>query len=209
LAIQGTRLLSLPFRLSPERHRLGLIDEDIQNRLLLARKAFAERLPESLSGSIAFFDLDKINTTSSVQDNLLFGKIAYGRPQSEVQVRAALSQVLQDLDLIQAVVDIGLSYEVGVAGSRLSGVQRQKLAIARAIIKQPDMLILNNPFGSFDEALRQALIDRILRAYKGRSIVAVLDQIANPDQFDCIFQATDSRITEVNTREQATPKAAE
>jgi putative ABC transport system ATP-binding protein len=117
--------------------------------------------------------------------------------------------VLQDLDLIQAVVDIGLSYEVGVAGSRLSGVQRQKLAIARAIIKQPDMLILNNPFGSFDEALRQALIDRILRAYKGRSIVAVLDQIANPDQFDCIFQATDSRITEVNTREQATPKAAE
>ncbi len=46
------RLMSLPFKLAPARHRLGIISEDVQVKLLEARKAFAENLPEDLKGSV-------------------------------------------------------------------------------------------------------------------------------------------------------------
>ena len=202
-------LISLPFRLAPGRHRLGLIGDDMQERILAARKLFAEKLPEDLRGAIAFFDPEKFNPASSLQDNLLFGKIAYGRPQAEQQVRAALSQVLRDFDLIQATVDIGLEFQVGVGGSRLSTVQRQKLAIARAMLKRPDLLILNNPFGSFDEALRRTLLGQILDAQKGHGVLAVMDQLTLPERFDRVFVAKDGRLTESDDSKPAAAKAAE
>ncbi len=203
------RLMSLPFRLAPGRHRLGLIDEDTQAQLLEARKLFAEKLPENLRSSIAFFDPEKFNPASSLQDNLLFGKIAYGRPQAEQQVRAALSQVLQDFDLIQATIDVGLEFQVGVGGTRLSTVQRQKLAIARAMLKQPDLLILNNPFGSFDESLRLAVLERALNAQKGRGVVAIMDQLTLPERFDRVFVAKDGRLAETEDFKPSAAEAAE
>lgn len=203
------RLISLPFRLAPERHRLGLIGDDIQERLLAARKLFAEKLPEDLKDAVAFFDPERFNPASSLQDNLLFGKIAYGRPQAEQQVRAALSQVLHDFDLIQATVDIGLQFQVGVGGSRLSTVQRQKLAIARALLKRPDLLILNNPFGPFDEGLRVALLEKIMECQNGRGVVAVMDQLSLPERFDHVFVAKDGRLTEPDDATSPAAKAAE
>ena len=203
------RLMSLPFRLAPGRHRLDLIDEDTQERLLKARKLFAEKLPADLRGSIAFFDPEQFNPASSLQDNLLFGKIAYGRPQAEHQVRAALGQVLQDFDLVQATVDIELEFQVGVGGSRLSSVQRQKLAIARAMLKRPDLLILNNPFGSFDEGLRLALLDKVLEAQKGHGVLAVMDQLTLPERFDRVFVAKDGRLAETSDFKPAAAEAAE
>lgn len=203
------RLMSLPFRLAPGRHRLGLIDENTQERLLAARKLFAQKLPDDLHGSIAFFDPEQFNPASSLQDNLLFGKIAYGRPQAEQQVRAALGQVLRDFGLIQATIDIGLEFQVGVAGARLSTVQRQKLAIARAMLKQPDLLILNNPFGSFDESLRLAVLEGVMEAQKGRGVLAVMDQLTLPERFDRVFVAKDGRLSEINDFKPSSAEAAE
>ncbi len=203
------RLISLPFRLAPERQRLGLIDESMQERLLRARKLFAENLPEDLRDSLEFFDPDKFNPASSLQDNLLFGKIAYGRPQAEQQVRSVLGQVLRDFNLIRATVDIGLNFQVGVGGSRLSTVQRQKLAIARAILKRPDLLILNNPFSPFDEGLRKSMLEKILEAQKDQGVVVVLDQLALPDRFDRVFVAKDGHLAELDEFNPTAVQAAE
>lgn len=54
------RLLALPFKMTPARHRLGLIDEALQARILEARKVFADKLPEELADQIEFFDQGKI-----------------------------------------------------------------------------------------------------------------------------------------------------
>ena len=77
------------------------------------------------------FDPQKFNSASSLQDNLLFGKIAYGRPQAEQQVRVALSQVLQDFGLIEATVDIGREidpqhYQAVAAAIRFAEAMRAK-----------------------------------------------------------------------------------
>jgi len=186
--------------------KVDRIDEDMQSRILHARRLFARDLPSDLEGAVAFFDPEKLNPASSIQDNLLFGKIAYRRPQAENQVRAIVSETLRELDLIEAVIDIGLDFSVGVGGGRLSSVQRQKLAIARALVKKPDLLILNNPFGTFDEALRLSLIDQILRAQEGRGVAAVVDRSAATDRFDRIFIAQEGRIVPADDLPSTTPK---
>src|SRR5947208_3477451 len=131
---QRDRLLSLPFKLIAARHRLGVLDERMQQRLLEARRAFREGLAEEARGQIEFFDPARYNAAASLQDNILFGKIAYGEAEATMRVPQLLREVLDALSLRSAVMDVGLGYHVGTAGSRLSLAQRQRAAIARALL---------------------------------------------------------------------------
>ena len=127
---ERTMLLSLPFKVSPARHRLGVITDELQGKVLQARKAFAENLPEEYRGSVEFFDMDAFNAAATLQDNILFGKLAYGQAHGAERVGEIMSAVIDDLDLRAAVMEVGLTFHVGIGGGRLSGAQRQKLGIA-------------------------------------------------------------------------------
>lgn len=165
------RLLSLPFKLIPARHRLGMLDDEIQARILEARAAFARDLPEDLQDSVAFFSADAYNAAASLQDNILFGKISYGQADSVARVGAVIGAVLDDLDLRATVIEVGLDFEVGIAGARLSAVQRQKIGIARALLRRPDILILNDAAATFDAASQRRLVARTLEAMAGRTVI--------------------------------------
>jgi len=71
-------LLAMPFKLIPARHRLGLITDDIRARVISARSEFRANIPADLASAIEFFDPAQYNAAASIQDNILFGKIAYG-----------------------------------------------------------------------------------------------------------------------------------
>lgn len=165
------RLLSLPFKLIPARHRLGMLDADIQSRVLEARAAFARDLPEDLQASVAFFSADAYNAAASLQDNILFGKIAYGQADSVSRVGTVIGSVLDDLDLRALVIEVGLDFEVGIAGARLSSVQRQKIGIARALLRRPDILILNDAASTFDASSQRRLVEKTLEAMSGRTVI--------------------------------------
>ena len=87
-----TKLLSLPFKLIPARHRLDVIDEAMQVRLLDARRVFRADLPVEARPEIEFFDAERYNAAASVQDNILFGKIAYGEADAPVRVLSVLAR---------------------------------------------------------------------------------------------------------------------
>src|SRR5260370_20550504 len=116
---QRRRLLSLPFKLIAARHRLGVLDEAMQLRLLEARRVFRADLPAEARGQIEFFDPDGYNAAASLQDNILFGKIAYGEAEAAVHIPQVLGAVLEALSLRPTVIDVGPDYHVGTAGSRL------------------------------------------------------------------------------------------
>ena len=122
----------------------------MQQRLLEARRVFRADLPPEARRQIAFFDAERYNAAASVQDNILFGKIAYGEADAPVRVPALLAEVIDALALRQTVIDVGLDYNVGTGGSRLSWPQRQKTAIARAVLKRPDLMILNEATSALD-----------------------------------------------------------
>ena len=80
LAAEDSRaLLALTFMLIATRHRLGLIDEGFEARVIEARRYFAENLPPELRDAVEFFDPARYNDAATLQDNILFGKIVTGQ----------------------------------------------------------------------------------------------------------------------------------
>lgn len=181
------RLLNLPFKLIAARHRLDLIDEHFKDRILDARRAFAENLPPELTGSVEFFDIERYNAAATLQDNVLFGKIAYGQAQGVQRVGALIQEVLEALNLRGAVMEAGLEFNAGSGGARLSAAQRQKIAIARAVLKRPDLLVLNDAIGSLDSGAQGKVIDNLRAEFKGRGLFCVLNRAALARSFDRIF----------------------
>jgi len=205
-AADRTLLLSLPFKLVPERHRLGLIDATIEERLLEARRAFAEGLPDELRSSVAFFELDSYNAAASVQDNILFGKLAYGRQQSQRQIVALIGEVVDSLGLRQTLIEVGLGFSVGIGGGRLSASQRQRVAIARSLLKRPDLLIVDHATAALDPASQAAIMKTLLDDSTGMGLVWVLNEIEEASGFDRAIVMEGGKIVEqrpVNEHQQS------
>jgi len=193
---QRDKLLSLPFKLIAARHRLGVLDEGMQQRLLEARRFFRESLPEEARGQIEFFDPSRYNAAASLQDNMLFGKIAYGEADAVVRVPQVLRDVLDALSLRSAIMDVGLDYHVGTAGSRLSLAQRQRAAIARALLKRPDLLILNEATSGLDAPAQTKVLAGLREEMAGRGMIWVLHRAGLARNFDRVLVMSGGKLQE-------------
>ena len=190
------QIMSLPFKLTPARHRLGLIDEAIQQRLLEARHVFADDMSDDLREAVAFFNADEYNAAATLQDNILFGKLAYGQAQAATTVGTLISEVVNTLELHTTVVAVGLDYQAGISGARLSTAQRQKLAVARALLKRPDLLIINEATAPLDPASQTKVLENVLQASEGRGVVWVLNRVQEAEKFHHVVVLKDGRIVE-------------
>lgn len=198
---ERSRIMSLPFKLIPARHRLGMIDDEIQIKLLDAREVFARDLPEDARSSVEFFDLDTYASTSNIQDNIIFGGIVFGRPEATERVSALITEVINELGLRDTVVEIGLNYEVGVSGSRLSSGQRQKLSIARSVLKRPDILFLAEATVALDTASQGLIMRNLLEEFADRGLVWVLHKPDLARDFDHVLVMRSGKIAEEGTFE--------
>ncbi|MDH5750044.1 MAG: ATP-binding cassette domain-containing protein, partial [Rhodospirillales bacterium] len=190
------KLISLSFKLIPARHHLGLVEEAMQNRILQARHVFAEGLPDHHKSTIAFFDEKEYNAASSVQDNILFGRLVYGRPQSRREVGKLITELVENLGLFKPLMDLGLDMFVGIGGGRLSVAQRQKVAIARCLLKQPDILIINAATASLDPGSQKAIMSNVFKDIDGRGLVWVLHTAADAKNFNNAIVMEDGKVLE-------------
>ncbi|MAL79335.1 MAG: multidrug transporter [Sneathiella sp.] len=190
------RLMSLPFKVIPSRHRLGVLTDDIEEKIVAARQRFAEELPAHLKSSIAFFDAEAYNPATNLQDNILFGKIAFGYAQAAEKIGTVLSQVVAEMSLRGTIIEVGLNFQVGSAGGRLSASQRQKLCIARAIIKHPDIIVLNQATSSLDLSTQVRLMKNILEEFSDRAVIWSLDHADKTLDFDCVMILKSGRVAE-------------
>jgi len=190
------QLLALPFKLIQARHRLGLIDEALEQRIVEARRYFASRLPADLKGAVEFFDPTRYNIAASLQDNILFGKIVTGQAEAASKVGALLRQVLDDLGLRPHVVKIGLEFQVGVGGARLPPPERQKIAMARALLKRPAVLILDQAAAVLDPVTQVHVLNNILGYRKGCGVIWVLQRNELAERFDHVLVMERGRLAE-------------
>ena len=205
---QRRGLLSLPFKLIAARHRLGVLDDAMQQRLLEARRVFRAELPEDAQDQIAFFDAERYNAAASLQDNILFGKIAYGEADAPVRIPAVLSEVLDALALRPAVINVGLDYHVGTAGSRLPAAQRQRAAIARALLKRPDLLILNEATTALDAAAQAKVTEGLRREMAGRGLIWALHRASLARDFDRVLVMSGGKLQEQGRPDELDPKTS-
>jgi putative ABC transport system ATP-binding protein len=189
--------LSLPY--AEARHRLGLIDETLEERLLVARSTFAENLPPALAGAVEFYDEARYNAAATLQDNILFGRLVYGQAQATERIGRLIAEVLDSLDLRQAAIEVGLDFQVGIAGKRLSAAQRQKVDLARAVVKRPDLLILNEATTFLDLTAQPRIMNALLAARQGKGVVCTLHRASLARNFDLVVVMRAGRIVERGT----------
>jgi ABC-type branched-subunit amino acid transport system ATPase component len=190
------RLLTLSYKLIAARHRLGLIDEPFEARILVARRYFAEHLPEDMRGAVEFFDPAVCNRALSLQDNILFGKVMTTQAGAGASISRLLRKVLDQQDMRSPVLSVGLDFQVGVGGARLPVADRQKIAIARALLKRPAVLVLDQAEAAMDPASQKRIIERILEHSKGRCVVCVLQRLELGELFDRVLVLQRGRVVE-------------
>ncbi len=188
------RLLTLAFAYVDARHRLGLVDDNLREAILAARALIAARLPESVREAIAFHDEHAFNEAASVEDNILFGRVAYGVPDALTIVSNLLFEAIRALGLEPHVLRIGLEFNAGSAGKRLTPTQRQKLALARALLKDPDLLIVNGALAVLDPREARDVMGRVLALRKGQGVVWTLPGTESPPGFDIAFNFSGGRL---------------
>ena len=190
------QFLSLPFKIIPARHRLDLITDDIQKRILEARKLFAEEIGDELRDEIEFFEAGHYNRSSSIQDNILFGKIALDKANAIEEVNHLITEIIDQENLRPVIINAGLDSQAGLAGSRLSQGQRQKLSIARALLRRPDHLILNEATSSLDSGGQTIVMSNLLSEMRGRNITWALQRASLAENFDRVLVVSGGQVVE-------------
>ncbi|WP_337267172.1 ABC transporter ATP-binding protein [Oryzifoliimicrobium ureilyticus] len=155
-------MIRLSFAYIEPRYRFGLLSEDLMNKIVEVRKQFHENLPEDLEGMIERYDPSKFIASASLMDNVLFGRIVYQQADASDRIRVMMGDLFDDLGLYEEVLSVGLEYDVGSGGKRLTMVQRQKLNLARALLKRSDYFIFNRPLSALDQRVQDEIIHNVV-----------------------------------------------
>ncbi len=193
----------------PARHRLGLLTPELLDRVLVARRHFRENLPGECEGAIAFFDPAAYSGPSTIQDNVIFGKVAFGQAGAAARITEIISEVLGEQGLRERVTQVGLDASCGVGGGRLSPAQRQKLVIARAVLKRPDVIVLYDSVGALDPQEQIRVRDALLEEFAGRTLVWAVQHDDWAARFDQVLVLPKGRLVPADAfRSGAGPAAA-
>ena len=135
-----------------------------------------------------------------LQESLLFQasireNIAYGRPAAtweEIHEAARLAAC----DGFVARLPEGYDTVVGERGTTLSGGQRQRIAIARALIRDAPILILDEPTTGLDAEVEETVLLALERLMAGRTTLVIAHKLSTIRRADCIYVIEDGRIVE-------------
>jgi len=183
---QVARLSAVSFQLCPARHRLDLITPTVQEKVLAARKQLMDELGAD-NARIRFFDRNRYNPGMSVQENLLFGRITYAKGHLQPRVTETIKSALKRTGLDQEIMLAGLNCPAGAAGSKLAPNAQQKLTLARALLKNPDILVLNNILAGLDGKSFARILARIIERRRGRNLIWALNDPAHAAKFEQVL----------------------
>ena len=155
-------IMKLPFSYTENKNRLGLLSDDLKERILVARKSLRATLGKMQASPVAFYETDSYNPAASVLDNVLLGRVSTNVAEGSERVDEAIKALLEEMGLTDDIFHIGLDFNIGTGGKRLSEIQRQKLHLARAMLKKPDFLIVNQALNSLDSRSQRDIIETVL-----------------------------------------------
>jgi ABC-type multidrug transport system fused ATPase/permease subunit len=130
---------------------------------------------------------------ATVRDNLRLARPGAG--DDELAAAAAQARLLPWIQSLPG----GWDTRVGPRGTALSGGQRQRLALARALLADPDVLILDEPTAHLDPAARSALTRDLLAVTEGRATLLITHELDGLDQVDEIIVLDQGRVAQRGT----------
>ncbi|HEU4340733.1 MAG TPA: ABC transporter ATP-binding protein [Candidatus Binatia bacterium] len=149
-----------------------------------------------LETTIGFVSQDIFLFSGSIRENILFG-IENGEAQ-KVEEAARVARLLPTIQSFGAQFDT----VIGERGVRLSGGQKQRTALARAIIKDPPILILDDAFSSVDVETEEEILKELRRYLEGRTTLLISHRISTVREADWIVYLSGGEIIEQGTHDQ-------
>jgi subfamily B ATP-binding cassette protein MsbA len=176
---KSTLVSLLPRFMDPTAGRVTLDGIDLRDLTL-----------SSLRSRIGLVTQDVVLFDDTVRRN-----VAYGRPEvTEADVRDALAAA-NAITFVDALPN-GLDTRVGEGGARLSGGQRQRLAIARALLKDPPILVLDEATSALDAESERAVQEALERLMAGRTVLVIAHRLSTVRRADQIVVLDAGRIVE-------------
>lgn len=145
---------------------------------------------------IGYVPQDHILFSRTIKENILFGK----KEASEMELEEAieLSALRKDLQMLPE----GLDTLVGEKGIALSGGQKQRISIARALIRNPEILILDDSLSAVDAKTEKQIIDNIRHVRKEKTTIITTHRMSAVEHADLILVFDEGKIVEKGTHQE-------
>lgn len=150
---------------------------------------------QDLRRLIGYVAQDSFLTDGTIADN-----IAYGSDNVSETAIAAAAQAAEATEFISK-LPLGFATRIGERGQKLSGGQRQRLALARAILKNPPVLILDEATSAVDNETEAAIQRSLDVVSRDRTTIVIAHRLSTVRQADCIYLLEAGRIVESGTHD--------
>jgi ATP-binding cassette subfamily B protein len=146
-----------------------------------------------LRSHIGYVPQDVFLFSDTVKENILFGtdeKLA----QSEIEYFAKMSAIDDEIKRLPN----GYETMIGERGVTLSGGQKQRISIARALIKNPSILLLDDCLSAVDASTEATLMQNFSTIFKGKTVINITHRKAHIGMYDKVYELSENGIQEVN-----------
>ena len=194
------RLLELALRFIPGKHKMVALSDPLKEKILDARTRFREKISVDAPAVYSFYRKSDYIYSHTILNNIFFGRLETDDPGVQDKINEQIVQLLIEEDLLETVIKIGLQFQVGSKGDRLSGGQRQKLAIARAFLKKPKILIMDEATSALDNQSQGRIQNLLDTHWKGKStLIAVIHRLDIIKGYDKIGVMKTGKIEEMGS----------
>jgi len=145
--------------------------------------------------------LGVVTQESILFNDTIFNNIAFGMPDINEEKVIQAAKIANAHDFIMQ-TDNGYQTKIGERGSKLSGGQRQRLSIARAVLKNPPILILDEATSALDSESERLVQDALFNLMKNRTSIVIAHRLSTIQYADEIVVIQDGRIAERGSHDQ-------
>ncbi len=170
--------------------------DPVSGRILIDGTDITDFTIDGLREQIGFVLQDTILFYGTIREN-----IAYGKPtasEKEIREAARMANAIEFIDKLPG----GFDTIIGERGVTLSGGQRQRIGIARAVIRNAPILILDEPTSSLDVDAEKLVMEGLENLMAGRTVIIIAHRLATIRQADKIIVLSDGAIVEAGTHEE-------
>lgn len=153
----------------------------------------SQQTKEQVRDWIGYVPQDHVLFSRTIKENILFGHP--NASEKEIQAAIDLAYFRKDLELLPE----GLETLVGEKGVALSGGQKQRISIARALIKNPEILILDDSLSAVDAKTETKIIENIQKERKGKTTIITTHRLSAVEHADWIVVLDDGEIAQEGT----------